>query len=115
MAAGRSERPRSPRCRCWRLGALFLGGLAALKQGVGFASPRTSRPRGEGLARVAGRAMVKDPLQGVSPEVERANSMWARRLEDIFLSGSRLWAAMQKQGNTKKFYFIGTNGNMGDQ
>jgi len=41
--------------------------------------------------------------------------MWARRLEDIFLSGSRLWAAMQKQGNTKKFYFIGTNGNMGDQ
>jgi hypothetical protein len=41
--------------------------------------------------------------------------MWAQKLEDIFLAGSKLWAAMLKNGNHKKFYFIGTNGNMGDQ
>lgn len=59
--------------------------------------------------------MVKDPLQGVSPEVQASNNKWAQRLEDIFLTGARIWAAMQKQGTPKKFYFIGTNGNMGDQ
>jgi len=132
MRAARSDRATLlSRCRRWRLGAVLLAGLAALRPRVGFASPRTSRPRtatalargpdlstesrGEVLARIAGRAMVKDPLQGVSPEVQTANNKWAQRLEDIFLTGTRIWANMLKQGTPKKFYFIGTNGNMGDQ
>jgi len=118
------------RGRRWRAGALLLAALVALKPRTSFVSPRASRAqagaalargssspaekREQALARVAGRVQ-KDALSGVSAEVQASGDHYAQRLEDVFMSGRDIWRAMKERGTPKKFYFIGTNGNMGDQ
>lgn len=69
-------------------------------------------PRGpEGPAGGAGGA---DPVNNVSPEMAAAGRKYAERYENLFLSGKRLWDKMKKT-TPKKIYFIGPNGNLGDE
>mmetsp|Transcript_14922 Transcript_14922/g.42887 ORF Transcript_14922/g.42887 Transcript_14922/m.42887 type:complete len:419 (-) Transcript_14922:149-1405(-) len=56
-----------------------------------------------------------DAVNNVSPEMSAAGNKYAQKYEDIFLSGQKLWEAMKRQGTPKKIYFIGTNGNSGDE
>lgn len=57
-----------------------------------------------------------DPVNNVSPEMSQAGQMYAQKYEDVFMAGQKLWAKMKKEeSEPKKIYFIGTNGNGGDE
>mmetsp|Transcript_63422 Transcript_63422/g.136429 ORF Transcript_63422/g.136429 Transcript_63422/m.136429 type:complete len:427 (-) Transcript_63422:104-1384(-) len=119
------------------LGALAFAGVALLgsrRSGSGFAQPSASRagsarsgaPLAGGLreapAKVRGPAPMRlgpgggaDAVNNISPEMANQGRKYAVRYEELFLSGKNLWDKMKKAGNAKKFYFIGTNGNMANE
>lgn len=82
---------------------------------IGRAAPGTARRWRLRAAALLGPGGSADPVNNVSPEMSAQGQKYARKFEDIFMAGKRLWEAMQKSGTTKKLYFIGTNGNSGDE
>jgi len=54
-------------------------------------------------------------VNNVSPEMSAAGRKYAEKYEDIFMTGKKLWDVMKRKGLSKKIYFIGTNGNSGDE
>lgn len=57
-----------------------------------------------------------DPVNNVSPEMSAAGKHYAQKYEDVFLAGQKLWNQMKKKAEEpKRLYFVGTNGNSGDE
>jgi len=56
-----------------------------------------------------------DPLNAVSSEMRAAGLKYAMKLEDVLLSGTKLWSAMTEQGKFKKLYFVGPKGNLAEE
>eukprot|EP00930_Biecheleria_cincta_P058488 TRINITY_DN44313_c0_g1_i1.p1 TRINITY_DN44313_c0_g1~~TRINITY_DN44313_c0_g1_i1.p1 ORF type:complete len:435 (+),score=85.34 TRINITY_DN44313_c0_g1_i1:44-1306(+) len=53
-----------------------------------------------------------DPVNNVSPEVSAKGEYYARKYEDIYVAGYKLWEEIKKNPKLpRKVYFIGTNGN----
>mmetsp|Transcript_67348 Transcript_67348/g.210655 ORF Transcript_67348/g.210655 Transcript_67348/m.210655 type:complete len:547 (-) Transcript_67348:157-1797(-) len=77
-------------------------------------APEQPKARGPPPMRL-GPGVGSDPVNNVSPEMSAAGRKYAQKYEDVFLSGKRLWDAMKREGKPKKIYFIGTNGNTGDE
>jgi len=56
-----------------------------------------------------------DPVNNVSPEMSKAGQKYAKRYEEIFMAGRNLWQTLKKRGDVRKLYFIGPNGNSGEE
>lgn len=57
-----------------------------------------------------------DPVMNVSPEMNAASRLYGQKIEDIFVAGMNLWKKMkQMPEENRKIFFIGTNGNGGDE
>lgn len=115
------------------LGALLLAAAAFLVSQCGFASirqrasmtSRTGAPLSGGLRSREPHSRGPKPMRmgpggdavnNVSPEMSQAGKKYAQRYEDLFLSGNKCFAKMKRlEGGAPKVYFIGTNGNMGDE
>lgn len=124
----------APQCqvrgRHLRAAALFVAALTALKSRLGFISCRLSRPRhgsnfadARAAAELLSRSPVRrglglkatDDISGISPEISAAGDVWTVRIEELMMAGRELWTKMKKEDPPKKIYFIGTNGNMGEE
>jgi len=61
-----------------------------------------------------------DPVNNVSPEMNKAGQQWASRYEDVMLLGTNMWLKIQEiskaagEKSPTRIYFIGVPGNSGE-
>lgn len=100
--------------RSSRVGFLAVAAPLAILACRAFVPLTGSAPRSERSAsapRTRRTATVADPVNNVAPEVAEEGQKWARKYEEIFLAGTKVWNHLKKEnGSGKPVYVIGPPG-----